>query len=559
MTDSALTASGPPSVGREARRVRIVTLTVAGVVVCAALVFHHRLVAWFGGATASGATSSTTQIVAGGLAIDTAIQPDPPTARGDRAHVQVRDAAGKPVTGARVRLEFDMPAMGAMQAMHGGADAIEDGDGRYTIPFDLGMDGSWTISIKVEAPTSTASARYTLRTGAPGLTPLGGEASEASAGPATGAPAYYTCSMHTQVHSSTPGKCPICSMDLVPVLEDQAHPGTIHIDDHRRALLGIRTTSVTRAPIDLEITAKGRLTFDETRLHEITLKVGGYVSDLRVNASGQAVHKGDTLFTLYSPELYAAEQEYLIAHQTADAMRAGDPAHGDLLSRAAETKLRLWDVGEELLRSIVATGTPLERVPFRSPASGVVIEKTIVDGAAVVAGQRLFRIADLDQIWVEADVYEADLPRIAKDMTATITLSYLPGKTFDGKVAFVYPYLDPASRTGRVRIALPNKGLELKPDMYANAVFRVALGPRLTVPTSAVIYTGPRRLVFVDAGSGALRPQEVTIGARTGDRVEIVSGLAEGDVVVSSGNFLVAAESRVRSAASFWQDSDAGH
>ncbi|HET7502340.1 MAG TPA: efflux RND transporter periplasmic adaptor subunit [Kofleriaceae bacterium] len=555
MTDSVLTAP-PPAAVREARRVRIVTVALVGALAAGALVFHQQLIGWFGGTQAArGATSSAAQVVAGGLSIETALQPDPPTANGNRAHVQVRDAAGKPVTGATVRLEFDMPAMGAMQAMHGGADATEDGDGRYTIRFDLGMDGSWTVAVKVASAAGNASARYTLRTGSSGLIPLGGEA----AGSAAAAPAYYTCSMHTEVHSATPGKCPICSMDLVPVAADQAHPGTIQIDEHRRALLGIRTTKVTRAPIDLEITAKGRLTYDETRLHEITLKVGGYVSDLRVNAAGQAVHKGDTLFTLYSPELYAAEQEYLIARQNADVMRAGDPAHGDLLSRAAETKLRLWDFGDEQLRALAASGTPLERVPFRSPASGVVIEKNLVDGAAVMAGQRLFRIADLDQIWVEADVYEADLPRITKGMTATITLSYLPGKTFDGKVAFVYPYLDPASRTGRVRIALPNKGLELKPDMYANATFQIPLGPRLTVPTSAVIYTGPRRLVFVDAGGGALHPQEVTIGARTGDRVEIVSGLDEGDLVVSSGNFLVAAESRVRSAASFWEDDHAGH
>jgi Cu(I)/Ag(I) efflux system membrane fusion protein len=349
-------------------------------------------------------------------------------------------------------------------------------------------------------------------------------------------------------------------MDLTPVTQAQQHAGVIHIDEHRRALLGIRTTKVARAPIDLEIVAKGRLAIDETRLHEITLKVGGYISDLKVNATGQAVHQGDTLFTLYSPELYAAEQEYLIARTNEDVLRgAGDPAHKDVLSHAAETKLRLWGFGDDLLRTLATTKAPIERVPFRSPAAGVVIEKTIVDGAAVTAGQRLFRIADLDQIWVEADVYEADLPRITKGMPSTITLSYLPGKAFAGKVAFVYPYLDPASRTGRVRITLPNKGLELKPDMFATVTFKIPLGPRLMVPTSAVVYTGPRRIVFLDLGSGALRPQEVTIGARSGDDVEIVTGVAEGDVVVSSGNFLVAAESRVRSATSFWEDPDVKH
>jgi Cu(I)/Ag(I) efflux system membrane fusion protein len=377
-----------------------------------------------------------------------------------------------------------------------------------------------------------------------------------STGPATGAGrgdvSYYTCSMHPSVHAREPGKCPICSMDLTPVTRDEEHAGVIRIAEDRRGVLGIRTTRVVRAPVDLAITAKGRLAVDETRLHDIALKLGGFVGDLRVHATGQTVTRGDTLFTLYSPELYAAEQDYLIARQARDAMRTGDAAHGERLAHAAETRLRLWGVSEDQLAAIAERGEPIERVAFRSPVSGVVIENNVVDGAAVAMGQRLFRIADLGEIWVEADVYESDLPRITRRMPASITLDYLPGKTFEGAVALVYPVLDPGSRTGRVRIALPNQGLELRPDMYATVVFKLRLGPRLVVPTSAVIYTGPRRVVFVDLGNGALRPQEVTIGARSGDLVEIASGLAEGDAVVSAGNFLVAAESRIRSAGSFW-------
>ena len=390
----------------------------------------------------------------------------------------------------------------------------------------------------------------------------GGSTSEsASTLPASGAGsgsdiAYYTCSMHPTVHSPTPGKCPICSMNLTPVTREEEQAGVIHVEESRRALLGIRTTKVVRAPIDLDITAKGRLAVDETKLHDVTLRVGGYISELRVNATGQSVARGDTLFTLYSPELYAAEQEYLIAAQNRDAMRMnGDASHSERLAHAAETKLRLWGLGEDQLAALAKRGEPIERVPFPSPASGVVVEKNIVDGAAVTAGQRLFRIADLADVWVEADVYESDLARITKGMTAAIALDYLPGKVFDGKVAFIYPYLDPTSRTGRIRIALHNKGLELKPDMFATVTFRLPLGPRLVVPSSSVVYTGPRRIVFVDLGNGALRPQEVTSGARSGDLIEIDSGLQEGDVVVSSGNFLVAAESRVRSAGSFWEDS----
>ena len=493
------------------RHAVVVPAAIAVALVIAAGIFHRPLVAWFSGSSSGGPTSAASNVKAGGLTISTSLQPDPPRENGNVARVTVQDSEGKPVAGAKVRLEFDMPAMGAMQAMHGASEGKEVGDGSFALSFDLGMAGGWTITIKVDSPAGSASARYSLRVGAMGLTALGGE-SDGSESPA----------------------------------------GVIHIDPQRRAVLGIRTTKVVTAPIDQEIIAKGRLAVDETRLHEVTLKLNGYISDLKINTTGQSVQKGDTLFTLYSPELYAAEQEYLIARQNHDA------AHGDVLVHAAETKLKLWGLGDDQLRAIADKGEAIERIPFKSPASGVVIEKDVIDGAAVTAGQRLFKIADLDQIWVEADVYEADLPQITKNLPATITLTYLPGRTFEGKVAFVYPYLDPASRTGRVRIALANKGLELKPDMFATVTFKIALGPRVLVPTSAVIYTGPRRLVFVDLGSGALRPQEVTIGTTTGDRVEILSGVKDGDIVVSSGNFLVAAESRVRSASSFWEDTDAG-
>lgn len=502
-------------------RARVIPIVVVLALGALALVFRADLVAWFGGRTTGGRTSSAAHVTSGDLSIDTVLQPDPPRESGNEAHVAIHDAHGKPVLGAKVHLEYDMPAMGAMREMKGGADATEDGSGHYTIVFDLPMAGSWAIDIRVGSSAGNASARYSLRVGSPGLTVLGG----------------------------TPGSADTTGAAL----------GVIQIDEPRRAQLGIRTAKVTKAPINLDLRAEGRIVVDETRMHDVTLKIGGYISDLKVNATGQTVRKGDVLFTMYSPDLYAAEQEYLVARRNGGLMvdNTARPAGGDALLRAAETKLRLWGLGDDQLEQIAAKGEPIERVPFRSPASGVVIEKDVVDGASVTAGQRLFRIADLDEIWVEANLYEADLARIAKGQLATITMTYLPGRTFAGKVAFIYPYLDPTSRTGRVRIALPNKGLELKPEMYASVMFALALGDRLQIPVTAVVYTGPRRIVFVNLGNGKLRPQEVTIGARSGDMVEVLTGLEEGDVVVSSGNFLVAAESRVRSGGALWEDSDA--
>jgi Cu(I)/Ag(I) efflux system membrane fusion protein len=285
----------------------------------------------------------------------------------------------------------------------------------------------------------------------------------------------------------------------------------------------------------------------------VTIKLDGYITKLHVTRTGQPVKRGQLLFTLYSPDLYAAQQEYLLAKAS-----HVDGPRGDYLIKAAAKKLELWGITPKQLDAIVARGEPMEDMPFYSPASGYVIEKMVVEGNAVEAGMRLFRIAALDKVWVEADLYEAELALVKVKQPATIALSYTPDRTYQGEVGYVYPYLDPMSRTGKVRIELPNKGLELKPDMYATVTFPIDLGERLQIPVDAVIYTGPRRLVFVDDGDGRLRPVEVTLGVRADDVVEVTAGLAEGDVVVTSGNFLVAAESRIRSAARIWSEERAG-
>ncbi|MBZ0234242.1 MAG: efflux RND transporter periplasmic adaptor subunit, partial [Deltaproteobacteria bacterium] len=358
---------------------------------------------------------------------------------------------------------------------------------------------------------------------------------------------HYTCSMHPSVRRDAAGTCPICGMELSPVTFEELESGVVRVDETRRREIGIRTGAVERAPMKRTLRAVGRVAYDETRLRDVTLKVGGWITKLQVTQTGQPVRKGQLLFRLYSPELFAAQQEYLLARGRHDA-----------LERAAAKKLELWGLTAAQLAQLAEKGEPLEDVPFYAPAGGYVIEKNVVEGAAVQAGERLFRIAALDKVWVEAELFEADLPSVTRGQPATVELSYLPGATFEGKVAYVYPYLDPVARTGKVRIELPNAGRELKPDMYASVTFAIDLGPRLQIPIDAVVYTGTRRLVFVDLGEGRLRPQEVTLGARTDDRVEVLSGLAAGETVVTSGNFLVAAESRIRSAAKLWTEERAG-
>ena len=376
--------------------------------------------------------------------------------------------------------------------------------------------------------------------------PDGGAAGSA---PASAEIAYYTCSMHTSVHAHAPGNCPVCSMPLHAVTVADAQTGVVQIDDARRGAIGIATERATTAPLTIDVHAVGKLAYDESALHDVVLKVGGYISELRVTATGQAVRQGDPLFQLYSPEIFAAEQDAILARHSRDAIGKGDE-----LVRAADTRLALLGVSAAQIEQNARATTPIEQLTVRAPASGYVIEKTIVDGAAVKAGDRVFRIAGLDRVWVEADVFEPELARIARGQAASITLGGLPGKTFDGKVSFVYPYLDPSTRTGRVRIELANRERELRPDMYADVTFHLALGARLQIPTSAILYTGARKIVLVDLGGGRIAPRDVQLGALGRDRAEVISGLADGDAVVTAGNFLIAAESRIRSSGTFWTE-----
>ncbi len=364
---------------------------------------------------------------------------------------------------------------------------------------------------------------------------------------------HYTCSMHPSVKSQEPGTCPICSMDLVPVTREEVETGVIFMDAQRRQAIGVRTDTVARRQVSVRIRAAGKITYDETRLAEVTVKYRGFVGKLHADSTGIRVRKGKPLFTLYSPELYAAQDELFTALESQRRAReTSAPNRADYLVDAARKRLRLWDVQEWQIDEILTRGEPEQYLPILSTVDGYVIEKNIFEGATVEPGDVLYRVAGLERIWIDAAVYESELPSIAEGQKAEVTLPYLPGRKFQGQVSFIYPYLEDRTRTGRVRIELPNPGLELKPDMYANVEFVSNLGERLVVPEEAVLYAGPRRLVFLDLGEGRLRAQEIEIGVKSGDDFVVLSGLEVGDVVVTSGNFLVAAESRLKSATKQW-------
>jgi Cu(I)/Ag(I) efflux system membrane fusion protein len=407
---------------------------------------------------------------------------------------------------------------------------------------------------------SSSSPGASVSADDPGKSPEGDDATKYPEGYID----HYTCSMHPSVKQKGPGKCPICGMKLIPVTKQQREQGIVTIDDARRQLIGVRTGTVVEGPLRRSFRAIGQVTYDESKLADVTLKVQGFITKLFVSQTGQRVATGQPLFSLYSPELYNAQQDFLLANRgaTGSASPSGDfpgsPATTSAprldLGRAARQRLHLLGLSDAQLANLEKSGAPMENVTIFSPASGFVIEKNVVEGAAVEPGMRLYRIAALNKVWVEADVYEGDLGHVRVGQSATVTLDYSPGRSYGAKVAYVYPYLDPKNRTGRVRVELANKDLELRPGMYASVELAADAEPKLQVPAAAVVYTGPRRLVFVDVGQGRFKPQEIRVGVQANGMYEVLEGLHAGDTVATSGVFLIAAEARISTAAKYWDD-----
>jgi Cu(I)/Ag(I) efflux system membrane fusion protein len=294
-----------------------------------------------------------------------------------------------------------------------------------------------------------------------------------------------------------------------------------------------------------------QVTYDETRVKQVVPRIDGYVEQLYVNATGQPVAQGQPLFAIYSPMLVTTQQEMLLARRLVDQVAGGTPdavQGAASLLESARTRLLYWEVPPEVVAEVLRTGTVQRTITLRSPVSGVVVEKSVLAGQRLMAGEVAYKIVDLSRVWIEGEVFEPDLPLVRLGQLVSAEFPALPGEERSGRITYVYPTLNPETRTARVRVEMANPGRQLKPGMYATIHFSAATAEVLNVPRSAILITGRRALVFVRDSGGMLIPREVVPGRATDDRIEIVSGLREGETVIASATFLVDAESNLGSA-----------
>lgn len=353
---------------------------------------------------------------------------------------------------------------------------------------------------------------------------------------------YWTCGMHPWVILPEPGLCPICHMDLTP-LDPAKLTGEIVIDPVVVQNIGVRLTPVTTGPLTKEIRTVGTVTYDETATKDVNTKISGWIEQLNVDETGVQVEQGEPLFELYSPELYQAQEEYLIAFQ-------GSSQFTHNLLDDARTKLEFLDIGPEQIKELEKRGKAKRTLTVTSPHTGTVIDKNAKDGMKIEPGMRVYQIADLSTVWVMATLYEYQLPYVKVGQPVVMNLEYLPNQTFDGKVAYIYPYLQKESRQVKVRVEFENPDGLLKPGMFATLQLANTLDQNAVLaPREAIIATGTRKVAFVSLGAGKFEPRNVETGIETQKGlIEIRSGLKPGEEVVVSGQFLLDSESKMRSA-----------
>ena len=328
--------------------------------------------------------------------------------------------------------------------------------------------------------------------------------------------------------------------------------GPITIDARRQQLIGVHTVPAHTTSLASTIRAVGSVRSAETRLADVNVKLDGWIRELFVDYTGRAVAKGQPLFTLYSPDLLATETEYVLALKARDQLQrseiGGAKERAEQLVAAARQRLTQWDLTEEQLRELDERREPSSTVTFRSPVNGVVMEKAAVSGMHIMSGQTLYKIADLSTVWVEADVYESEVAVVRIGQQAVVTLDAYPGERFNGRVIYIYPYIDEQNRTNKVRVELANRAGLVKPGMFANVEISSPAPAAVVVPLNALLDSGREQIVFVGQGDGYFEPRKVKAGRRIGDEVQVLEGIKAGELVATGAAFFLDSESQLHAA-----------
>lgn len=359
--------------------------------------------------------------------------------------------------------------------------------------------------------------------------------------------AYWRAPMNPMEIYDEPGKSAM-GMDLVPVYEDEVVGGVaVSIDPVTQQNMGIRTTKVKKGPLNRSIRTYGHVTFDETRTALINPIISGWVERIYADYTGKRVKKGEPLFDLYSPELVSAQEEYLSTFQNAGRL---SNKHSQKLISTAKRRLEYFKVPKHVIKMIETSGKTQKTLTIRSPLNGFITMKNIEKGSYIKAGTSVLKIADLSRVWVEVHIFEYEMPWVSTGQVAEMTLPYQPGKMFNGKVTYIYPYLQAKTRDVVVRLEFDNPDLSIKPDMYANVrILNQGKGDGLIIPSEAIIRSGERNVVFVTRENNKFSPRDVTLGlSLDGRMVQVLTGLAPGETIVTSGQFMLDSESKLKEA-----------
>jgi membrane fusion protein, copper/silver efflux system len=369
---------------------------------------------------------------------------------------------------------------------------------------------------------------------------------------------YYVDPMNPTNKSDKPGKAP-CGMDLVPVYEEEQpgaadHPaGTVKISPEKQQMIGVKVSEAAEIEISKTIRAVGLATYDETKVAHVHTKFPGWVDKVYVDFTGKLVKKGQPLFSIYSPELVSTQQELLIAKKSRDILKSS--AFEDIGSRseslysATRERLKYWDINDSQINQIERQGTPLKTLTLYSALDGFVVARNIYAGQQVSPEMDLFVVADLSNIWIQAEVYEYETQSVSLGQKALVTFPSFPGKVFTGKVTYIFPEMDPKTRTLKIRVELANPDFKIKPDMYADVELKLDYGKKLSIPREAVLDSGANQMVFVAKEGGYFEPRKITAGPLVDGRLVVLDGLKAGEQVVTSANFLIDSESQLKSAA----------